>query len=692
MAIESKSKPEEPSVATDEITIDQKIRIELDKTQYKALKIGFFINIISGMVVVWVMLPAAPLYLLLSWLAVLILVNVANVLWLSVYETKEVTYQEFDFYRRISRYIFIALCVTWGSMGVLFNPVDPHYQMYLIAFLLAVVVAYTFASVTDFTAALISLSCLLIPTIIWQMTKGIHAIATTGHDPDLNLGLGIALLLLSSFLLIGCYIGSKWIIRFFRLTFENIALSKKLENMNKFLEQRVRERTAELEKSLKLVTYQATHDLLTNLPNQRLLLKYVQTAIKTAQEKKCQFALISFSLNELEKINDGLGHQVGDLVIRTIAHRFQAAFNKPLLPGDEHRYTVTLSRKDVFVILLEPIKFEEAERHAKFLFSLLEEPIYTEKQVLKLTASIGMSLYPEDGNDIKTLLMNADAAMLEAKQQGGNSLNIYKAEINADISKQLEMDSSLHSAILNSEFVLQYQPFVDVKTGRICGAEALVRWNHPVLGFIPPDHFIPLAESNGIIIPLGEWVLRTACAQTKKWHDLGFDSLKVAINLSAKQLQQKNIVKVIATILQELDLNPAYIELELTETEAFKEDVIPVLKQFKAMGLGLSIDDFGTGYSGLTNLKLIDIDKLKIDKSFVQDLMTNSDSRVIVANTITLAKKIDVTVLAEGVETIDELRFLKENGCDLIQGYYFSKPIYADVFTELLESKTKFVI
>ncbi|OAI49761.1 hypothetical protein AYO45_02145 [Gammaproteobacteria bacterium SCGC AG-212-F23] len=495
----------------------------------------------------------------------------------------------------------------------------------------------------------------------------------------------LSFVILLIFFLTAIYIGYRLVTRFFKLSFENVILNQKLENINKFLEQRVKERTLELENSLKLVTFQATHDLLTNLPNQRLLVKYMSSAIKLAEQNQSAFMIIFLHINEIDKINDGLGHAIGDLVIKIIAQRFQDKFHP--MPYESTNYIVTLSRKDVFVILVDSIKdAENIEQYVKPIFSIFEEPIDAEKQLIKLTVSLGISLYPKDGKKVNVLLMNADAAMWHARQHGGNHYNVYRNEINADTSKQLELASGLHSALLNTEFMLHYQPFVSLETGEICGAEALVRWQHPVFGMIAPDKFIPLAEANGIILPLGEWVLRTACHQLQAWHGLGFHSLKIAVNLSARQLLQKNIIQTVTGILAESHLSPEFLELELTESEAFKRDIIPILKQLKTLGISLSIDDFGTGYSGLSNLKLITIDKLKIDKSFVQDITANEQSRIIIANTISMARKLNITVTAEGIETLEQALFLKEHHCHLLQGYYFSRPISAEAFGELLKN------
>jgi diguanylate cyclase (GGDEF)-like protein len=487
------------------------------------------------------------------------------------------------------------------------------------------------------------------------------------------------------------YIHTSWKKKYDIVRSANKTLRVKIENMNVLSEKRIKDRTVELENSLKMVTYQASHDLLTDLPNQRSMLAFLQRAIVSAKKDASEFAVFFFSLNEIEKINDGLGYQVSDYVIQTIAQRFQRAFNgtsKLVVPVT--RYTVTISRKDIFVLLLNPLISEEEVQNGEIFFSLLEEPVDAMGQPVKLTASVGVSIYPRDGDEASTLLMNAEAAMLQAKQLGGNNICVYKPGKNVSIPNELEKERNLHNAVRNNEFILQYQPFISLKTGKIIGAEALVRWNSPVLGFVSPDDFISLAEANGIIIPLGEWVLRNTCVQAKAWYDAGFP-LRIAVNLSAKQLLRKNIIELIEGILTATGLPPAYLELELTESEAFNDEVIPVVKEIKRLGLSLSIDDFGTGYSNLSKLKLFAFDALKIDKSFISDVEWNEDSKAIVSNTITLAQKINVQVIAEGVETKEQLDFLKSQNCDTVQGYYFSPPIYPDSFTELLRSSRLFL-
>ena len=672
--------------------INESVNYKLELSNYNTLKkmalAGGFINALAGFFVIWILHNQINHSVLFGWYSVLLIFNFTNVAW-SVYFGKKYAHMTVGLLKKWHHglyYLLSGLSLTWGSIGILFISHNPVYQLFVITFLQIVVLSYGFGSIFDFLLVLICIVCLLIPTISYQVYDSIQQFFTLGNDNFLNLAFSISLFILGGFLLFVCYVGYKLTVTQATLSFLNEALNEKLNSMNQFLEQRVRERTADLEKSLKLVTYQATHDLLTDLPNQRLLLEYLQKSIDSSNSNNHYFAVVFYSINEMEKINDGLGYQAGDLVIKTIAQRFKNTIdNQHDLKLKSTRYIVTLSRKDSFVIILDPVSsLDDVESKAEYLFSILEEPIVTESQTVNLTASIGMSIYPAHGADIQTLLMNADAAMLKAKQRGGNSLHMYQSDINADISRQLKLESSLHDAIKNNEFILQYQPFIDLKTGQICGMEALIRWIHPTLGYISPIHFIALAEKNGVIVPMGEWVLRTACTQLKAWHDLGYHDLKISVNLSSKQLLQKNIIQVIHHVIKESRINPEYLELELTESEAFQDDVLPILRQLKAMKLGLSIDDFGTGYSGLTNLKLISIDKLKIDKSFVQDVTTNNHSKAIVSNIINLSKKLHVMVLAEGVETKEQLDFLKEHECNLIQGYYFSRPLSAEEFTKLL--------
>jgi diguanylate cyclase (GGDEF)-like protein len=627
----------------DKKEIDDLVAYTLNDVQLLMIKIGGLTNMLAAIFVAFVLYGKVSTTLLVGWNLALLALNIMNVSFSMYFKHRKVDPSQMAPWRNTYRFILGTLCFTWGIVGVLFTS-DLQYQLYTMTFLQIALVGFSFGTITDFTASLVATICVMTPYIAFRVFSAVHHTGA-GYDTHLNLAFSISLAILGVFLLAVSFVGYRLIKNFFKLSFVNVALSKKLENMNQFLEKRVKERTIELENSLKLVTYQSMHDLLTDLPNQRLFMKYIRSAIKISNQNNQMFAVISFSINEIERINDALGHQTGEVMIQTVTKRFNKLLDKldetQITPLELPETIVSLSRKDVFIILVQPVIPEEVKTRVESFFSILKEPIYIGKQAITLSASIGVCLYPIDGREMTSLLMNSDAAMLKAKQRGGNSLNIYEAEINADFTRQLEVESYLHAALKNNELSLVYQPFIDAKTHRICGLEALIRWKNPVLGFVSPVDFIPIAVANGLIIPIGEWILRTACKQASEWHKQGFTSLKISVNLASKQLLDKNIMKMIAEILEENSLDPAFLELELTETEAFQADVIPILNQANEMGLCLSIDDFGMGYSGLSNLKLFAIDKLKIDKSFVDDVITNNDSKAIVTNTINLAKKLN---------------------------------------------------
>lgn len=666
--------------------IEQKIDFEITKMHYRMIKIGAIANIIGGALFVLALYTHQNAKILFCWYAVMVFMNLFNMVWSSRYDADAITFEQLQTWRRVFIYVFAIICLTWSCTSILFITESADHQLLTFIFLLAVLVCFSLSSVTDFTLVVVGISCLLVPAIAFRVYVGLFGAAN-----DSNLAISATLFICGVFFVTACYFGTSLIRKFFRLSLENIELNKKLENLNKFLELRVKQRTLDLENSLKMVTHQATHDLLTDLPNQRLLDDRIAEAIELAEKNQSKFAVIYFFINEIEKINESYGYEIGDEIINLIARRLQATFPEITdAEAAQSHFYITRSRNDNFILILEPImKIEEIKYKVNTLFSVLAQPVEIEKHVLKLTASVGMSLYPDEGSDKKSLLKNASNAMWNAKSKGGNSLSSYIPENTLDFSEQLEMTSKLHEALANNEFILYYQPIVNLKTSQIIGVEALVRWYNPVTGFIRPDEFVPLAESSGVIIPLGEWVFRTACKQMKAWHDMGFDKLKIAINLSSRQLQNANVIEVFAGILAETQLAPQFVELELTESEAFKQDVLPILKLFKEMNLGLSIDDFGTGYSSLTNLRLIAIDTLKIDKSFISDIITNTKSQSIVSNTINLAKKMKMNVLAEGVETAEQAQFLRDHACDLVQGFYYSEPQDTGSITELLQSIKK---
>jgi len=673
--------------------IENKIDYEIVSGHYKMLTIGAVANAIGGLVYVLVMFHYCKAHTLFAWYLVLILTSLIDILWAWNYRSNNITLQELKNWRKGFLVIVAMLGLTWGSIGVLFVSLNNHEQIITYTFLLAVLICFAFSTSMDFTVAVVSIACILMPTITTSIAAGItNLFGTTGEEYGFDFAIGFAFTVLGVFILVASYFGDTIVRKFFRLSFENMLFSKKVKNMNKILEDKVKERTIELEHSLTLVNFQATHDLLTELPNARQLITNLEEAIENAARNKSKFAVACFSLNGLQLLHEGLGPDIVDNIIKRVAQRFKNMFMNDQLHGNGANYQITLARRDDFIIIMQPItNTEDAEAKASALFSLLNEPIGISNQTLTLTASIGVSVFPIDSIDVNTLIMHAGAAKMRATLIGGNSVCVYQAKDHANLFRQIDIENQLSTALKNNEFVLEYQPIIDLKTGKICCAEALLRWVNPKLGSLAPDEFIHIIEANGMIIPVGNWILQTACKQTAAWHKNGFNTMKVSINLSYKQLQQKDIVKVLTQILEKTKVDPKSIEFELLERQAFLSESIPLIKQIKSLGISLAIDDFGTGYSALSSLKLFEIDKIKIDKSFIQDISSSSDSRNIVINTISLAKSMNATVVAEGVETAEQAIFLKEHGCDQAQGYYFSPPVPVNAILGLLKT-SRFVI
>ncbi|MCW8408614.1 EAL domain-containing protein [Legionella sp. PATHC035] len=673
---------EAPQLTSDEQhEINRKIDFETAKSFHSMVKLGAFANICGAFLYVLAIYNTTQPVLIISWYVLLVIANLLNVLWALRFEYKHISRQEILKCRKGFLYIVILICLIWSSIGIVFMDDGMHQQMTTIIFLSAVLICFSFSTAIDLTMGIASIVCLLTPTILYHFYITISAFhSEAGH---ISMSITGSFVVLGIFMLIACFVGNRIILKLFRLGYENALLSHKLENLNALLEQRVKERTEALEKSLKLVTYQATHDLLTDLPNERLLYEHINNVAERAVKDHHKFAVACFSLNNMMKINDSIGHHASATIIHRIAQRFSQLAEK------NTKYFFSLLRKDVFVILIDPIiDLLEIEECTQDLFVVLDNPVYVAQQELNLTASIGISVFPDDGRDVDTLITHAEAARTLATERGGNSVRVFNTIITADATRQLNIENQLYRAIENNELILNYQPFIDLRTGTVCGAEALVRWNNPVLGLLSPMEFIPLAETNGMILPIGEWVLRTACQQLKKWHNSGF-KLIMSVNLSAKQLVQHDLVEHIAQILDDQKLSPKYLELELTESNAFQNEAIPIINKFTEMGISLAIDDFGTGYSEFGNLKLFKVNKIKIDKTFIQDIDVSIDSRNIVSNTIALAHRMNIDCLAEGVETLEQIKFLKENGCYIMQGYYFSQPLDVKDFSEFLKTHSK---
>jgi diguanylate cyclase (GGDEF)-like protein/PAS domain S-box-containing protein len=430
------------------------------------------------------------------------------------------------------------------------------------------------------------------------------------------------------------------------------------------------------------VNYFAYHDALTNLPNQELFKDRLKHALLAADRSEQMLAVILVDLDRFATINDTLGYVTADQLLREVAKRIVASVRE----SD----TVARFGGDDFALLLTDLNHpEDAAKIARHIQEALSAPFNFDEQELFLTSSIGISLNPDDAKDAVTLLRSAGTALNRAKELDGNNYQFYTAGRTTKALRQLVLEHNLRPGLEREEFIIHYQPQVNIQSFQLVAMEALVRWEHPALGLLYPAEFIGLAEENGLIVAIGEWVLRTACLQSKAWQDAGFDPLRVAVNLSARQFQQPLLVESVAQILKDTGLDPNLLELELTEGSIMKDpnQAIRKLHELKAMGIHISVDDFGTGYSSLNYLKRFPIDTLKVDQSFVREITTDPDNEAIVSAIITLAHALKLNVIAEGVETQEQLETLRALKCDEVQGFLFSRPLGVAEFTDLLAER-----
>lgn len=426
--------------------------------------------------------------------------------------------------------------------------------------------------------------------------------------------------------------------------------------------------------------YQATHDSLTLLPNRIILIDRISQAIAHVKRTSELGAVLFFDLDLFKLVNDSLGHDIGDILLQAVAKRLQHCIR-----GND---TVARLGGDEFVMLLTSLGDpKNAIAIAAKSLKALEEPFVIDKHTLSITASVGISFLIKDGTTPIELLKNADSAMYYAKAGGRNNYRVYAKKMGAYTKKQLELTNELHDAVKNNDLTLCYQPLVDIKTSEIVGAEALLRWNHPKLGFISPQDFIPVAEDTGLILVIGEWALYTACLQNKIWQSEGLPHIKIAINLSGQQFKQRNIPDLIEKTLKKTRLEPKYLDVELTESVIMDntQSYLKYMLDLKKMGVNLVIDDFGTGYSSLSYLKRFPVNTLKIDLSFIAGLPNNSDDVAIVRAILAMSKHLNMNVVAEGIETQEQLDFLRDNGCQMGQGFLFSKAVPAEELSELLK-------
>jgi diguanylate cyclase (GGDEF)-like protein/PAS domain S-box-containing protein len=429
------------------------------------------------------------------------------------------------------------------------------------------------------------------------------------------------------------------------------------------------------------MTHSAEHDFLTDLPNGSLLNDRISQAIALARRHRNHIAILFLDLDGFKHINDSLGHQIGDKLLQSVAKRLADCVRDP--------DTVSRQGGDEFVVLLSELQqAEDAGVTARRMLQAVAEAYSINHHDLHVTASIGISVFPDDGLDAETLIKNADTAMYQAKENGRQSCQFFEPAMNVRAVERQSIEVGLRRAVERQEFALHYQPKINLRTGAITGAEALLRWTHPTRGSVPPAQFIPIAEACGLILPIGAWVLREACRQARAWVDAGLPAMTIAVNVSAMEFQDEKFLEGVFAILSETGLDPRSLELELTESALMRhaDSAASILKALRDKGVRVAIDDFGTGYSSLSYLRKFPLDALKIDQSFVNQISTAGDATTIVTAVIAMARNLELRVIAEGAETAEVVAFLRAHQCDEAQGYYFSRPVPPQQFAKLFET------
>ncbi len=623
--------------------IDNEIQEDLVVHLYQSARPGTIVASFISMVVFALFYRSADLRILIAWFAgfnfTLILILALDFGYRKFYATWNSRQWG------LAHALLMVVCTAfWGGSFFLDHTKDLIHQFLSLGLLCMAASSFSMVTVGMFRLCLVSISCILLPMATWFFLQSLYY------------RLGGAIIVLYLIFLLGMNRRStEWLI-------DSLKLSKMLASF----------------------THQASHDLLTDLPNQRLMVQIIETAIEKAKTTQQGFGIICVAINRLESLNS-MGYQTGDLIVQALAKRLTTFLeDMDQKSAGRVRHTLTLPRSNAFTVIVEPITLELMNHSSQQLFEALESPFSLGKRDTKISVSLGISFYPEHGDDVKTLLSNAYAAMFQAKQRGGNQMEVYEPALLGETAPTLlELETDLYHAVERKELLVYYQPIIDIIEGKIAGMEALVRWNHPQRGMVSPMDFIPLAEETGLINAIGEWVLEEACTQTVRWRAQGFP-LKVAVNLSAKQLWKGHLPDIIANILDKTGIGTQFLELELTETQILDKKLVPLIKAITNKGISLSIDDFGTGYSGLSYLRFFDVGKIKVDKSFVDDVTTNDNSATIVCAILDMAKAMHIRTLAEGVETKEQLDFLRERGCQYIQGFYFSKPLSTEDFSEYL--------
>ncbi|AWN72683.1 EAL domain-containing protein [Legionella anisa] len=517
---------------------------------------------------------------------------------------------------------------------------------------------------------------------IWAIDQEIQVVICTAYSDYTweetveELGLSDNLLILKkpfdsiSVRQLACSLTKKW------------RLMQESKNREKILEKTVEERTDSLQKTLAVLEYQSTHDSLTNLPNRTWLTDRMRKEISRAQRHHSMFAVIFIDLDRFKLINDSFNHASGDILLKRIAERLsEVTRNKDIiarLSGDEFIFISVSS---------ELHKVEHVGYIAKRILDAINKSLHIGQRDIIISASLGISIYPQDGSTVEELLHNADLAMYRAKALGGNQFQLYTSELHEKCIVRLEKESDLRRGLIEKEFFLEYQPQYDIQNQKLIGVEALIRWQHPKQGTLLPMDFIPLAEETGLIVPIGEWVIKTACYQNKAWQDKGFPPFPISVNVTTKQFIQPNFITMIKNILKTSKLSPEYLNVEVTENVIINAvNVIDSINELKKLGVKIVLDDFGAGNSGFNFLNKLPIDQLKIDQSFIQNISSDRSDEVILQAIIDMASNLNLDIIAEGVETSDQLKYLESHNCYKIQGFYFNEPMTAEKLENFLKT------
>lgn len=659
------------------LTFSQKTQIELIKLLYRQLKFALWIESLGAISLVIALWGAINPSILIGWLIFnLVFCGLARHILIFYYQ-KSITELSLNYNNAVFWLILFGIGVlfsgiSWGLAGtVLIVKNDIARETFLVFMLFGVTaIANVLYSANRIIYAIFLFSAFL-PFSIWLMTQG---------NIYIILGL-LAIIYIITMLALSFY-SNELIYTSLFLRFENLDLVNSISLAKYELEQRTDALHRDINRRKFLeqkLFHQANFDLLTGLPNRGLIMVRIRDAIYRTKHTDMKVAVLFLDLDRFKIINDTLGHIVADKLLIAVAER--------LLKCIRSNDTVSREGGDEFLIVLQDLSNErEAINIAESILKSIQQPFVIDDRKFSISISIGISIYPKDATAPELLIRNADMAMYRAKELGRNNLQFFTEELNKRILNRLLIENQLRDALALNEFSLLYQPIVCMTSQRVIGLEALLKWNNPKLVNIPSSEFISIAEEAGLIIPIGEWALRAACMQTKIWHEAGFFPLQICVNFSARQFKQTNFLELMNQILKEIEFDPHFLTLEITESMLMEDvdQIIDILNQLKKIGITIVIDDFGKGYSSLNYLKRLPVDKLKIDRTFIQDIPQHQDDVAITKAVIALAEGLGLKVIAEGVENKSQCQFLVNHHCFEMQGYYFSRPLNVEDCTKLL--------